>query len=151
MRYVWIILILVVLGGSVYGWFYWQKTQKIESFTEDCVSANSAEQSFILALKNQDKSLCDNLPVVLKSRCHAFLVGDSSLCDAADYDCIAISSKNVSACFDDSCRALASGDVLYCDSLDPELRTACIARFNLDSVFFGLSDEQCRIAAEELA
>ena len=151
MRYIWILLILVVLGSSVYGWFYWQNFQRIETFTKDCKSASSDMQSFILALKNQDKSLCDGLPIVLKSRCQAFLVSDAGLCDSADYDCIAISSKNVSACFDDSCRALASGDVSYCDSLDGDLRTACIARFNLDSAFFGISDEQCRVAAEELA
>lgn len=148
MKVIWFLLVLVVLAGAGFWHYSVQREVEIVEFAEGCVRGKTELSEFFGALRSQDASNCDGLPVLYKSRCMAYLLGDSALCSEADLDCLAISSKNLSLCSEESCRAWVSQDLSYCDSLDEDSKLVCVNMVSLNSEFFMMTEEECRTAAD---
>lgn len=140
MRWIVVLVVIVLLAGA--GFWYYARQQKIEFAADKCMEARSETQTFLLAIKNKDSSLCQSLDGGMRNRCLAYVVKDVVLC-GEDLECQAVASGNVSACFDPICKAWASGDVSNCNELDADSKEYCSNLVSLNAEYFAISEAQC--------
>ncbi len=148
MRWILVLLLVALLAGAGF-WYYTVRQQKMERFVNDCIGRQGDMRKFWMALRAKDSEQCKDIGEPLKKKCIAFTRGDPLLCDN-DVTCVAITTKNVSRCFDATCKAQASGNVSYCNEFEGPPREMCknIVAMNVD--YFAPNETTCKQASKNV-
>ncbi len=147
-RAVILILAIIVLGSSFAVYYKIQKDRQIQALTDECTDYSDQNRLFTAIVHSKITADCDSLQFEqYRKRCKAYIENDPSMCQEFDMDCKAIAGKNESLCSEPICRAMATGNLTYCQEI-PDAKW-CEQAATLEPEAFPRNEQECKEKALE--